>query len=82
VTGRFRPIVADESAEKETAIDLENLVSDDPSFTEARARVIAAFERFFVTRTLERHAGNVTKAAASSGLARRYFHQLKSRHRA
>jgi DNA-binding NtrC family response regulator len=62
-------------------LELERLVADDPSFSEARARVIAAFERFFVKRTLERHGGNVTKAAASSGMARRYFHELKSRHR-
>jgi two-component system, NtrC family, response regulator HydG len=80
VMGKGGPPLPKENDSRGT-LQLESLVADDPSFSEARARVIAEFERFFVKWTLERHGGNVTKAAASSGLARRYFHQLKSRYR-
>jgi DNA-binding NtrC family response regulator len=59
---------------------IERVVAQSLSFSEARERVVAEFERVFVTRTLERHGGNVTKAATTSGLARRYFHRLKARH--
>ena len=39
---------------------------------EARARVVAEFERYFVERILAKHNGNVSHAAAASGIARRY----------
>ena len=48
---------------------------------EARARVVAEFERYFVERILARHDGNVSHAAAASGIARRYFQILKTRSR-
>jgi len=41
--------------------------------------VIADFERVFVAQVLARHGGNVSRAAAASGLARRYFQILKQR---
>jgi DNA-binding NtrC family response regulator len=50
-------------------------------FPEARARVVAEFERYFVERTLAKHDGNVSHAAAASGIARRYFQLLKTRSR-
>ena len=58
---------------------LESIVENDLSFPEAKERALAAFERLYVTRLLERHRGDVAKAAAVSGLARRYFHKLKAR---
>lgn len=58
---------------------IQQVVAADLSFAEARARVLDAFERAYVTRVLALHDGNVTRAAAASGLARRYFHTLKSR---
>jgi DNA-binding NtrC family response regulator len=58
----------------------DELMRQDLSFSEARLRAIAEFERYFVLKALERHGGNVSKAAASAGIARRYFHRLKSRH--
>jgi hypothetical protein len=42
---------------------------------------VAEFERFFVERILAKHGGNVSRAAAASGIARRYFQVLKTRHR-
>jgi DNA-binding NtrC family response regulator len=46
---------------------------------ESRERVVRDFERRYLRHTLDRHGGNVTRAAASAGVARRYFHQLLSR---
>ncbi len=47
----------------------------------SRDVIVADFERRFVRTALERHGGNVTRAAAASGIARRYFHMLRVRHR-
>jgi DNA-binding NtrC family response regulator len=46
---------------------------------EARQRVVEEFERRYVERMLESHRGNVTRAAESAGVARRYFQILKAR---
>jgi transcriptional regulator with GAF, ATPase, and Fis domain len=46
---------------------------------EARARVVEQFERRYVERMLARHGGNVTRAAESAGVARRYFQIIKAR---
>lgn len=46
---------------------------------EARQRVVVEFERRYVRKVLERHSGNVTHAAESAGVARRYFQILKAR---
>jgi DNA-binding NtrC family response regulator len=51
----------------------------DLPFSAARQNVIDAFERVYVTRVLAQHGGNVMRAAAASGIARRYFHVLKAR---
>jgi two-component system, NtrC family, response regulator HydG len=48
-------------------------------FRLARDRVIADFERNYVQKLLERHGGNVTRAAEASGIGRRYFTTLASR---
>jgi DNA-binding NtrC family response regulator len=46
---------------------------------EARQRVVEEFERRYVKRLLARHGGNVTRAAQSAGVARRYLQILKAR---
>jgi DNA-binding NtrC family response regulator len=46
---------------------------------EARQVVVAEFERRYVERMLDNHGGNVTRAAESAGVARRYFQILKAR---
>jgi DNA-binding NtrC family response regulator len=46
---------------------------------EARQRVVEEFERRYIQRILGRHGGNVTRAAESAGIARRYFQVLKAR---
>ncbi|HEY3816807.1 MAG TPA: sigma 54-interacting transcriptional regulator [Polyangiaceae bacterium] len=51
----------------------------DLPFSQARAQVLAAFERRYVERVLAKHGGNVSRAAAASGIARRYFQILRTR---
>jgi hypothetical protein len=43
--------------------------------------MLREFEARYVASQLEQQGGNVSKAAAASGLARRYFQILKSRGR-
>lgn len=59
----------------------EAAITPDLSFAQARQRIIAEFERRYVQCILEAHGGNVSRAAASSGIARRYFQVLRARHR-
>ena len=41
--------------------------------------IVQTFERRYVEAVLADHGGNVSRAAAASGLARRYFQMLKAR---
>jgi DNA-binding NtrC family response regulator len=54
-------------------------VSDMP-FSRARQAIIDEFEKRYVANILAKHKGNVSRAAAASGLALRYFQVLKARH--
>jgi DNA-binding NtrC family response regulator len=61
----------------------EPVVIDDVeavSFRRGRAQVIAAFERGYVTRLLEKHGGNVTQAAREAQKDRRAFGRLLKKH--
>jgi DNA-binding NtrC family response regulator len=57
------------------------VLDQDMPFSSARDLVTAEFEREYVARVLGQHGGNVSRAAAASGLARRYFQILRARHR-
>lgn len=46
----------------------------------ARERVVAEFERRYIERIVAEHDGNVSHAAAASGLAHRYFQILRARY--
>ncbi len=48
-------------------------------FTQARQRVMEEFERRYVERVLDKHGGSVVRAAAGSGIARRYFQIVRAR---
>ena len=50
-------------------------------FVRARQEMLRIFEARYVGAVLEQQGGNVSKAAAASGLARRYFQILRSRGR-
>ncbi len=47
----------------------------------ARQRVVDEFERRYVARVVTAHGGNVGKAAAAAGIARRYFQLLRAKTR-
>lgn len=53
----------------------------DLPYVRARQEMLREFEGLYVQRVLEQQGGNVSRAAAASGLARRYFQILKSRAR-
>jgi DNA-binding NtrC family response regulator len=49
------------------------------SFREAKARMVAEFERRYVERALAAHAGNISRAARAVGKNRRAFFELMRR---
>jgi transcriptional regulator with GAF, ATPase, and Fis domain len=51
----------------------------DLPLARARQLVVEEFERRYIDRILERYDGNVVRAAAASGIARRYFQILRAR---
>lgn len=67
------------TASRPTGDAIDQFVNMDLSFPQARDRILEEFETRFVTRLLERHGGDVAKAAAASGIGRRYFQKLKAR---
>ncbi|HEX8791432.1 MAG TPA: sigma 54-interacting transcriptional regulator [Polyangiaceae bacterium] len=60
---------------------LEDTLAQDLPFPRARDRVLDEFERRYVERVLAKHGGNVARAAAASGIARRYFQIIRARSR-
>jgi DNA-binding NtrC family response regulator len=70
------------SRKKEPSGDVfSQVLEENLPFTQARQRVLDAFERVYVERLLAAHGGNVARAAAASGIARRYFQLLRARQR-
>jgi two-component system response regulator HydG len=51
----------------------------DLPLVSARERVVQEFERRYLERALIKHGGNVLRAAAASGVARRYFQLLRAK---
>jgi DNA-binding NtrC family response regulator len=49
------------------------------AFREAKAQLLATFERAYIEAVLDRHGGNVTQAAAASGLSRKHLYELMRR---
>jgi DNA-binding NtrC family response regulator/serine/threonine protein kinase len=50
-------------------------------FIEAREALLAQFERGYLETMLERHQGNISRAARAAGLDRMHFKRLLARHR-
>jgi DNA-binding NtrC family response regulator len=65
--------------------ELEGVVAEvldaEVSYAEARRRLLVEFEQRYVERMLTVHHGNITRAAAASGLARRNFQLIRARRR-
>jgi DNA-binding NtrC family response regulator len=72
-----RPPPLEGASSQEDFID--RIVGSGVALPFARQQVMEEFERRYLDAALQRHSGNVTKAAAASGIARRYFHMLKAR---
>jgi two-component system, NtrC family, response regulator HydG len=58
---------------------IEGILARELPFPRARDEVVSEFERRYVERVLARYGGNVTRAAAASGIALRYFQVIRSR---
>jgi transcriptional regulator with GAF, ATPase, and Fis domain len=64
---------------KQTTDTIERILASELPFPRARDEVVSDFERRYVERVLARYDGNVTRAAAASGIALRYFQVIRSR---
>jgi DNA-binding NtrC family response regulator len=58
---------------------IDHVVALNMPLPDARQQVVDEFERRYIEHALKMHGGNVTKAAAASGVARRYFYLLRAR---
>ena len=60
---------------------IDEVLALDLPLPRAREKVVEAFERRYLERVLARYGGNVVRAAAASGIARRYFQILRARYK-
>ncbi|NUO53210.1 MAG: sigma 54-interacting transcriptional regulator [Polyangiaceae bacterium] len=60
---------------------IDRVIERDPTLAAGRAEVVAEYERRFLERVLERHGGNVSRAAAATGVARRHLQRLRAKSR-
>jgi len=58
---------------------IDNVLDQSLPYMKARDIVLAEFDRRYCDAVLRKHGGNVTKASAASGIARRYFYVIRSR---
>jgi DNA-binding NtrC family response regulator len=79
--GELADLTTEEPAEGTEPVSVDQIIEQALTLPlgEARQRVVVEFERRYVRRVLDRHSGNVTHAAESAGVARRYFQILKAR---
>ncbi len=55
-------------------------IAEDLPYATAKARILQDFERRYLRHVLDKHQGNISRAAAASGIARRYFYVLLGKH--
>jgi len=58
---------------------IDEVIALNLSLPGARQRVVDELERRYVERVVAMHGGNVSRAAAASGLAHRYFQKIRAR---
>jgi Bacterial regulatory protein, Fis family len=75
------PTAVDATGATKLVAVAKDILEADVSYAEARRRLLVEFERCYVARMLTAHRGNVTRAAAASGLARRNFQLIRARQR-
>jgi hypothetical protein len=73
-------VVRTAAAQRSTAADfLDDTLERGLALPLARAEVIAEFERRYMERMLRLHGGHIGRAAAASGIGRRYFQKLRAK---
>jgi two-component system, NtrC family, response regulator HydG len=60
---------------------IEQVLALDLPLPRAREKIVAEFERRYIARVLAKHGGSAARAAAASGIARRYFNLLRAKTR-
>lgn len=60
---------------------LDSIIEEKTTLAVGRQKLLDEFERRFVAAVLERHNGHVGKAAEAAGIGRRYFQEIRGRHR-
>ena len=73
------PALAPDTAPKETPALFQHVLAQNLPLPRAREKIVDAFERAYVAHVVAAHGGNVSRAAAASGLALRYFQVLRAR---
>jgi transcriptional regulator with GAF, ATPase, and Fis domain len=58
---------------------IDEVIHEGLPFVRAREKVVDAFQRRYLEHVLEESGGDTAKAAATSGIARRYFNLLRAR---
>ena len=58
---------------------IARVLASDLPLAEARQKLVDEFEARYVEHVLEQHGGNVTRAAAAAGVARRHLQRLKAK---
>jgi len=74
-TDKRRP-VPDQGDVESIDQGLDRILALGLPFGEARQKIVSLFERRYVENVLAAHGGNVSRAAAASGIGRRYFYML------
>jgi two-component system response regulator HydG len=58
---------------------IESVLTENLPLPRARQRVVDELERRYVERVVALHGGNISRAAAASGIAHRYFQKIRAR---
>jgi len=69
-----QPVASLPRATTATPVHGENVL--ELPFKEAKGQLIEAFERDYLSQLLERHKGNISRAANAAGIDRNYIHRL------
>ena len=69
----------DEGRNAASADPIDSLLALDLPYPRARDRMLEEFDRRYVNHVLEKYNGNVVRASAASGIARRYFQIIRAR---
>ena len=66
-------------AQREVGDPVERILALHLPFSAARQRMLAEFEKRYVERVLAENGGNVVRAAAAAGVARRHLQRVRAR---